>query len=352
MRTAILVAIAVAAVGVVPAASAPAPAAPVGTVQVPSIIETVPTGVSGDTADDPAIWVDTDNPSASLVITNEKKADRLTVFNLAGQVVQRINVPSGFYGNVDVRGRIVAVSKGGIRTQRVAATANGPGLQSNRESSGHAQTAGEGLCMYDPGAVGLPGGLFAVNVNRTTFRVRVHPLTDTDGDGLLLVEKPVRDFYLGSEGEGCETDDATGALFISEEDVGIWRYDLTAGSGLVPPRTSFARIGPNLSSDIEGLALAGGVLYASAQNVAAPKSNWVSRYDATTGAHLGTFRVTNGPASDDCDQTDGIDAYAGYLSPAFPNGLFVCQDGFNDAPGSSGTQDFKYSNLSLADGTA
>ena len=37
--------------------------------------------------------------------------------------------------------------------------------------------------------------------------------------------------------------------------------------------------------------------------------------------------------------------YAGSLGPAFPNGLFVCQDGFNDAPGTSGTQNFKYVRL-------
>ena len=55
--------------------------------------------------------------------------------------------------------------------------------------------------------------------------------------------------------------------------------------------------------------------------------------------------------SDDCDQTDGIDACAGNLGPAFPDGLFVCQDGFNDAPGSSGTQNFKYASLSLVDGS-
>ena len=30
----------------------------------------------------------------------------------------------------------------------------------------------------------VSGGLYAINVNRANFRVRVHPLTDTDGDGL------------------------------------------------------------------------------------------------------------------------------------------------------------------------
>ena len=64
--------------------AAPAASAPPDTINVPSTLETVPTGVTGDTADDPAIWVNTVDPAASLVITNEKKVGRLTVFDLAG----------------------------------------------------------------------------------------------------------------------------------------------------------------------------------------------------------------------------------------------------------------------------
>ena len=56
-----------------------------------------------------------------------------------------------------------------------------------------------------------------------------------------------------------------------------------------PPKTMFVPMANGLSPDIEGLALADGVLYASAQNVAAPRYNWVSRYNATTGAFLGKF---------------------------------------------------------------
>ena len=43
---------------------------------------------------------------------------------------------------------------------------------------------------------------------------------------------------------------------------------------------------------MEGLALAGGVLYASGQNVATPRFNWYSRYDAASGAYLGSFRIS------------------------------------------------------------
>jgi 3-phytase len=346
MRFSVWIGLAAVAVLVV---APPTVAAPPNTVNVPSVLETVPTGVTGDTADDAAIWVNSADPSASLVITNEKKVGRLSVFNLAGELVQRITNPSGFYGNVDVRGDVVVAAHSGIWMWRVTPTPDGPRLVLAREASGNASTAGEGLCVWDPGAPGVADGLYAVNLYVPTFRVRVHPLTDGDNDGLLLVGRPVRDFYLGSEGEGCEVDDATGTLYLSEEDVGIWRYDLTAPTGLVPPRTMLASVGPQLSPDIEGLALAGGVLYASAQNVAAPRFNWYSRYDAATGAYLGSFRISDGTVSDDCDQTDGIDAYDGYLGPSFPEGLFVCQDGFNDAPGTSGTQNFKYTPMDLVE---
>ena len=186
-----------------------AAAVPPDTALVPSVLETVPTGTTGDTADDPAIWVNTADPSASLVITNEKVVNRLTVFDLAGHVVQRIAGPSGAYGNVDVRGTFVAASISGIRLWRVNQTGErtpaGRGPRDLRER----RDRGEGLCMWDPGTRGLAGGLYAITMHRTTFRVRVHPLTDADQDGLLLVEAPVRDFYLGSEAEGCETNDTT-----------------------------------------------------------------------------------------------------------------------------------------------
>ncbi len=328
----------------------PGQAVPVDTLEVPSTVETVPTGVRGDTADDPAVWLNTVDPAGSLVITNEKKVGRLSVFDLAGGLVQRVTGPKNFFGNVDVRGDLVVAAHSGILVYRVTETSEGPRLVPAKEASGNVGTAGEGLCLYDPGVPGVADGLFAINIHRPNFRLRVHPLTDADADGLLTIAKPVRDFYLASEAEGCEVDDASGTLFVSEEDVGIWRYDLTAPPGLVLTGTPFATVGDHLVPDVEGLALAGGVLYASSQNVADPRANWVARFDAATATYLGSLRVSDGTGSDDCDQTDGIEAVEGYFNETFPEGLFVCQDGFNDPPGSFGTQNFKYAPLHLLDG--
>ena len=71
-------------------------------VEVPADAETQPMQHSGDSADDPAIWVNHDDPAKSLVIGNDKQG-ALETYNLDGTLVQRISRDSKFWGNVDVR---------------------------------------------------------------------------------------------------------------------------------------------------------------------------------------------------------------------------------------------------------
>jgi 3-phytase len=335
-----MVAIAVLAV---PAAAVPLPG---GTELVRSNDETTPSSWSGDSVDDPAIWVNPANPAASLVIGNNKKG-ALEVYDLNGDLRQKITTPTGFWGNVDVRGDYVTVAQSGVLVYRVIDPTGSAPLQPARESSGNATTGGEGLCLYDPGATGPVGGLYVINIQRSTFRVRVHPLTDTDNDGQLTVGKHTRQFNLASEGEGCVIDDATGYLYMSEEDIGIWRFDLPASGNLntsvagAPPRVQIGALGQNLASDVEGLTLTDGYLIASSQNVSEPWRSWFAVYDTAQAgtAHVKNFRVADGETSDDCDQTDGVAAYAGNLGPKYPTGIFICQDGTNQNP--KAFQDFK-----------
>ena len=308
---------------------------------VPSTVETVPSSWAGDAVDDPAIWVNPDRPDQSLVVANNKKG-ALEVYNLDGTLRQKITSPSGFWGNVDIRGDLVVASKNGMMIYRVDPTRAHP-LVLAREASGHASTFGEGLCLYDPGAAGPADGLYGINNARKTFRVRVHPLTDRDSDGLLTIDKYTRQFYLGSEPEGCVVDDSTGHLFISEEDVAIWRFDLTAAGTGSPPGVQVDAVGPHLAPDIEGLTLVGNHLIASAQNIANPHASWFNIYDKATFELVRQFRIVDGVSSDDCDQTDGIAATAAHLGEGFPGGLFVCQDGYNGNP--KQTQNFKFTRL-------
>ena len=179
----------------------------------------------------------------------------------------------------------------------------------------------------------------------------MYPLTDADHDGLLQLQPAVKDWTNASEGESCEVDDSTGTLYLSEEDLGIWTVNLNL-PGKVPTRRMLVPVANNLSPDIEGLAVVGDTLIASAQNVSNPQANWYSMFNKTTGAYLASFRVANGTAADDCDETDGLLAYKGYLGPTFPNGIFICQDGYNAAPGSTGAQNFKFVPLERLPGFA
>lgn len=315
------------------------PPPPVTIENVPSVIETTPTTASGDTADDPAIWVNPLDPSLSLVIGNNKKGS-LETYNLSGGLVQRITSTKTFWGNVDTRGNYVTAVNSGIRIYQVDPSTRLLS-RATENTSGTISTSGEGSCMYDPGEPGVVGGLYVFSITRDVGRVRQYQLADQDGDR-LLTSSLVRDFTVGTEAEGCVANDTTGDLFISEEDVALWRYGANPSDGSA--RTMVAPVNSALfPADAEGVTLASGYLFVSAQNVVSPQSNWVNVYSATAPYEfVKSFRVSAGTNSDDCDQTDGIAAYSGNLGAEFPGGIFVCQDGYNALPGFSGNQNFKF----------
>ena len=268
------------------AAAAPVP--------VPSSVETVPGSHSGDSIDDPAIWVDPTDPSRSLVIANDKLG-ALDVYNLDGTLHQRITDPAAtFYGNVDLRRAltvgtttrdVVAVTHRGIQFF----TVNPATRQLQPITEGTAVgVSSEGLCLYRSA---LTGKAYVINIS-IQGRLRQYELTDADGDGLIDVSL-VRDFEVGSEAEGCVADDDTGALFVSEEDVALWKYDAepTGGTARIAVDRTVAA-GGNLQPDIEGVTLAtlpggGGYLIASAQNVSNPNNSFFAVYQRHRSARVG-----------------------------------------------------------------
>jgi 3-phytase len=146
----------------------------------------------------------------------------------------------------------------------------------------------------------------------------------------------VRLFDAGTAVEGCYADERTGKLYLGEEDVGVWAYGAEPTAGTPRTRLDSAASG-HLTADVEGITAAGGRLFVSSQG-----SDDYTAYDRTSGAYLGRFSVVSGTAADDCEDTDGIDATASALGTAFPQGMFVCQDGSNPTPGTSGNRNFKF----------
>lgn len=316
-------------------------------------VETTPVGHSGDAADDPAIWRDPVDPSRSIVMGNDKKG-ALEVYDLSGARIQRLT--GGFYGNVDTRSGfatgtgtidIAVAYRLGIRVYRIdPSTRQLVNVTDASSGSIASPIGGEGLCLYRSPS----SGQLYVFVNARNGMVAQLALADADGDG-LVEGTTVRQWDVGSEVEGCVADDELGNLYISEENVAIWRYgaEPTAptgtGSRVAVDRTIGA--GGHIRPDAEGLTIVyqpggTGYLIASSQAASDTLNSYLVYERQGDNAFIRSFRIENATGvADGCGRTDGIDALAADLGPSFPNGIFICQDNDNTTPGSSGNQNFK-----------
>lgn len=289
--------------------------------------ETVAVGTSNaDAADDPAIWRNPADPAASLIIGTDKKAG-LYVYGLDG--AEKSFLAAGDINNADLRDGIVVAGAPAIlvgasdRTDRAQArlalftldprTARLTRIATLPAGRGEAY----GFCM---GKVG--GALHAFVV------IKPGRIVDLELDVAAAVPKAriVRTLSNATLSEGCVVDDRTGQLYVSEENVAIWRFDLAEPQ---PAPTRFAAVdGRTLVADSEGLAIApqgrnGGYLLASSQG-----DNAYTLYRLPDGAYAGRFRITPGKV-DGTSETDGIELILGDFGPAYPGGLFVAQDGDN-----------------------
>jgi 3-phytase len=316
-------------------------------VGVQATLETPSVGTAGeDAADDPAIWASPTNvringaTAAGLVAGTDKKSG-LYIYGLDGQVLQFL--PEGLLNNVDVIEGLVVDG----RPQVVfGASDRTPGR------------TGVTLYLFDPAGPGdnpvRPWGSIPTDVVEpygfcfARLGSEVHAvLVGHEGElrqFLLSVDaqgrpsaRLVRRAEIGSISEGCVADPATGALYIAEENVGLWRYGLDPASGAA--RTLVQPIAAGvLVADAEGLTIiedgSARYLIGSSQG---DSTFPIWRVDGAAPEYKGRFRIEDG-ATDRVTGTDGLDALGGPLGDAFPEGVVVIQDDVNDV----GTQNFKY----------
>jgi 3-phytase len=187
-----------------------------------------------------------------------------------------------------------------------------------------------GMCMYRSARTGK---IYYFG-NSKSGDVEQWELFDSGGK---VDAKKVRNFKLGSTVEGCVADDDLGYFYISEEAVGIWKFGAEPDAG--DQRSQVCKAGDgNLFADIEGLAIAygkdgAGYLIASSQG----NHSYVVYRREGNNEFVKKFRISDGGGIDGAEETDGIEVTTANLGPAFPNGVFVVQDGFNDR----GNQNFK-----------
>ncbi|KPH57402.1 phytase [Novosphingobium sp. ST904] len=307
-------------------------------VDVPAQAETQPVGtVNVDAADDPAIWRNSADPAASLILGTDKKAG-LYVYGLDGKV--RDFAAAGALNNADLREvRFADGSKrilvgASDRTDRAEPRialftldgGTGKLAALGAEAflpAGHAPAEAYGFCMGNALARDELARAYVVLKDGSVAESRL-----VEREGRIAADY-VRLVKFATQSEGCVVDDAGKVLFVAEEDVGIWKVPL-AGEALVAQ--PFARVGAQdgLVADVEGLAVAredGGRawLVASSQG-----DNAYALFDLSTGKPAGRFRI-NGGTIDGTSDTDGIEVMLGDFGPAFPEGLMVAQDG-NNAP--------------------
>jgi 3-phytase len=290
--------------------------------------ETTPVGTANDdAADDPAIWRNRANPAASLIVGTDKKAG-VYVYDLSGKVLDFNN--AGNVNNVDLRADVmvngqngvlvVASDRNDLANSKLALFALDTTTAKLRPLGTVASGAGEayGVCLYRD-----ISGLYAFMVAKdgTINQVKL------DVSGATPSSQIVRTLKLRTQSEGCVADEATGRLYVAEEDIGLWRFDTAPNGSLTPIKIASAD-GKNIVMDAEGVALADDPKAGRFIIVSSQGDNAYTVYRANTDAYVGRFRIGAGKIGA-TEETDGIELIVGDFGPNYPGGLFIAQDGIN-----------------------
>jgi 3-phytase len=295
--------------------------------------------------DDPAIWVNSEDPAKSRVLGTDKDYG-LLVFDLEGRILQRF--PDGRLNNVDVR---TGVNLDGEQVTLVAAskredntivfyTIDGTGAVAKASPfafPGAPKDIDDDI--YGIGFYRKPNGATSVVASFKTGDVVQWTIGGTAGDMVLTF---ARQWTIPSQPEGVVADDGLGVLYVGEEDGGIWRYD--ADPAAPTTATLVDRVGSACLpvDDVEGMGILDrgdgrGYLVVSAQGV--NKYALYPREPDASGAQpcIGSFGIASG-ATDPVGETDGLEVNSTPLGDRFPRGLMVVQDDRNEGF----SRNFKY----------
>lgn len=289
--------------------------------------ETAPVASPGDAADDPAIWINADDPGRSLILGTEKQA-ALHLYDLRGELVQTV---AGAVNNVDVR-----QARFGDRNFDVAAAslsqvhgfvlwtlgADGKLTEQLRNELPRRGDHTYGLCL---GVLGGELYVFITDHQGAIEQWRVERRGDSFRATLAAA------FALPTRTEGCVVDDTLGAVYFAEETQGVWRFPadpFVSGEGRL-----IAAVGSDqLAADVEGLALydqGGGRGYLIVSSQGNHRLGIYRR--ESPHAFVASLQVGEGRI-DAVTETDGIEVTAAALGSAYPRGLLVVHDGSNTSP--------------------
>ena len=306
--------------------------------RVAATVETAPVASAGDAADDPAVWVNVTDPSASLILATDKRRG-LVVYDLAG--VERQFIARGRLNNVDLRRGVRLANAGsnaGSTTETTLAAATNRTTQSldvfEVSAEGHVTFRLEQpIAMDDPYGICMmraDDGSASVFVNDKSGEYQQWQLTRAGELAPLLVAS----FALDSQPEGCVVDDRTGMLYAGEEAHGVWM--MPADGRRAGEKKLIDRVGAGaLVADVEGMSIYAKDAGRSFLVVSSQGDDSFAVYHIEDAhRYLGSFRVADHPQLpiDGVQETDGLDIAAHAMGEQFPQGVVVVQDDDNRLP--------------------
>ncbi|KAA8730936.1 phytase [Acinetobacter qingfengensis] len=300
-------------------------------------IQTQSVPSAGDAADDPAIWHNKNAPDQSRILGTDKQGG-LQVYDLHGQTKQYLKV--GRLNNVDIRPNF----KWGKQQVDLAVATNRDHnslhLFAIHQQTGQVSEIGQvktslkdiyGLCLYqDP-----KGEIYAIPNDQDGRFIQYHLYANGDH----IEAKVIQQFAVKTQPEGCVVDDASGRIFLGEEDHAVWVKDLTSSTQAMQ---KVIEVGQVVHDDIEGLALYHGqnksYLIISSQG----NDSYVVVDAQAPYTVRGAFRIGLNAEQkiDAVSETDGLDVSSHYFGSKWSKGLLVVQDGRKRMP--EANQNFKY----------
>ena len=319
------------------------------------IYETSEVISKGDAADDPAFWLNKENPSKSLIFGTDKRSGIYT-YNLKGEELNYLAI--GNINNIDLRTIDIKDDDG-----------NKLGPYSFLFGSNRSTNSLDVWVLSDSDTT--------ESLNKDNFKILNQPYISAKSNlrvygvcvgydktyGLIAFltadESPKVEVWsygpLGmtllttfnnanaTQSEGCVYDDENRRLFISEEqDRGILRsYDINdqlefSSPSIIDDRSGF------ISGDPEGLTI-----YKTSSNdgyviLSSQGDDTFNLYDRSAPHnYLGSFKISHSNKIDGVTDTDGVFAINFDLNEDFPKGLLVAQDGTNDGKYEVERQNFK-----------
>lgn len=337
----------------------------------------------GDAADDPAIWVNKNIPSKSVIIGTNKKGS-LNTYNLQGELVASHKV--GRVNNVGVaydwapQHDIAVASNRSSNSMSVFFIDKKTGKLTFNTNIPTPLNDIYGLCVFSINnhtqvLVNSTDGRYLRYLLNAPTNVNSHATAKTNTDthpphtnNASKTEKAepsqvsatlIHDFELPSQPEGCVVDTNAQIAYLGEESAGIWALDVSeiktmplstlaktenkhAFNKLINKTPTFIiPIETPVTADIEGLSLfdVDGVRYLIASSQG---NNQYAVYEVK--APYGLVGMISIGANydkgiDGVSETDGLETTNANLGGPFKNGLLVVQDGRNVMP--SQRQNFK-----------